>query len=710
MTVSREQQKTLLDLGSGVTVELLVENGDLRGLGGVWVGEVALRCSAVPLAPYLKSDMGVLFTRFRLDRTETLPEGGYAVYTTATGVPTLESAYEDEYNGVQAMVSQQEGPIEAEVVWLLKPETLTIQETAYTGFSYAWRYTTTNTKLFRILVKATWEIGGAATGNTMLSTGQVTPPIYTAAKDTHFTSACLKQLKRFGDPLGMSFQLTPRFGLHQSFDFMGHAQGTLLGYWPERADVRSFLQKNPGEDVIFIVDATHFSLTDAIEIPRKCILFAPADAEGMSEHVLRNRWKDAHDHCGEAARAHFHIKRSRPLPESTIGYGTRLMDDGSVQMRVGETWVPSQEWLIAMADTYFPELASRGIRRVIPEPIVQTDPSERGRECKLHRGIHGDLNVGSVCCVHRYVPAEMWGGMAAWQYYYRKAHEHGMEAGHWIGPHLAYNAPIIAEHPDWVCRASTTLVASGGYPNFELACMNWNTGVRQWIFDDLKRWKEEGGLDYIWFDSLGNLGMFPVDFSHGMQPNTFALAEFIADLQGIGIANIAVEGVSPFGIAACGMFDPNRGNIRDEQSIVGQNSLDWLVGNEDMWPDQQPRVELHRDRTEEDARQIFFRFLASRTVPMLGRYSKGFGPKPAWFKAYLDTYFAVENDLVRRLLLPGRQAVRWTGGSTDVLFTFAPVSVPVIGIVEQIDAGVATPLAHHGTLRTEPWTVYRLHR
>ncbi len=707
MSVSREETGIMLELSNGITIELLIDSGDILGLGRVWAQDVPLRSQVVPLAPYLKSDRGVLFTRFRFERTEPLPGGGYAVYTTALGTPTLESAYEDEYNGIQALV-QLHGDSQAELVWLLKPEALQIEEAAYTGFSYAWRFTSENTKLFRILSHGTWEIGGRAEGNTILSTGQVTPAIYTAEADTHFTSACLKQLKRFGDPLGMSFQLTPRLGLHQSFDFIGSAQGTLFGYWPEKADIRSFLQKNPGEDVIFVVDAAHFALTDAVEIPRKCILFAPADAEGMPEHTLRNRWKDAHDFCGNAMRALFNIQRSRPMPEATIGYGTQLMDDGSVQMRVGDAWVPSQEWLIAMADTFFAELASKGIRRVIPEPIVQTDPSERGRECKLHRGIHGDLNVGSVCCVHRYVPAEMWGGMAAWQYYYQKAHALGIEVGHWIGPHLSYNAPIITEHPDWVSHTSTTLVASGGYPNFELACMNWNTGVRQWIFDDLKRWKEEGGLDYIWFDSLGNLGMYPVDFSRGMQPNTLALAEFIADLQSIGIANIEVEGVSPFGLAACGMFDPNRGNIRDEQSIVGQNSLDWLVGNEDMWPDQQPRVELHRDRTEEQARQIFFRFLASRTVPMLGAYARAFGPKPAWFKAYLDTYFAVEDDLVRRLLLPGRTAVRWTGGRADILFVFDAVSLPVSGAVERITAGIAEPVAQNGTLQAEPWNVYRI--
>ncbi len=695
-------------LGNGVIIELLMREQMLLGLGNVWVQDTLLRSRAVPLAPHLKSDRGVLYPTFRLDRIEPLADGGVAVYTTACGISTLESAYEDEYNGIQALVREDAAVAEVEVVWLLRPETLPVRELTYTGFSYAWRITSPDERFFRVLAQSTWEIGGCADGNTILSLGQVTPPIYAAERDTHFTSACLKQIKRFGDPQGMSFQMTPRLGLHQCFDFIGHADGTLMGYWPEKADVRSFVQKNPDEDVIFVMDAAHFSLTATVEIPRKCLIFAPSGEDGMPDHVLRNRWKDAQDFCGDAIRTHFHIIRSRPLPETTIGYDTRLMDDGSVQMRVGDTWVPSQEWLIAMADTYFAELAARGIRRVIPEPIVRSDPSERGRECKLHRGIHGDLNVGSVCCVHRYVPAEMWGGMAAWQYFYRKAHEYGLEAGHWIGPHLSANAPIVQEHPEWTLHGATSLVAAGGYPNFELACLNWNTGVRQWIFDDLRRWKEEGGLDYLWFDSLGNLGMFPVDYARGMQPNTFALAEFIADVQSIGIANIAVEGVSPFGVAACGLFDPNQGNIRDTRAIVGQNTLDWLVGNEDMWPDQQPRIELHHARSEEEARQIFFRFLANRTVPMLGRFSRGFGPKPDWFTAYLATYFAVETDLVRRHLLPGRQGVRWTDGSAEILFTFAPLSVPVSGTVERIAAGVAVPVAHHGMLQTDAWTVYRI--
>ena len=128
-------------LGNGVIIELLMREQMLLGLGNVWVQDTLLRSRAVPLAPHLKSDRGVLYPTFRLDRIEPLADGGVAVYTTACGISTLESAYEDEYNGIQALVREDAAVAEVEVVWLLRPETLPVRELTYTGFSYAWRIT-----------------------------------------------------------------------------------------------------------------------------------------------------------------------------------------------------------------------------------------------------------------------------------------------------------------------------------------------------------------------------------------------------------------------------------------------------------------------------------------------------------------------------------------------------------------------------------------
>jgi hypothetical protein len=701
-----------LRLSPDVAVDVLLSpDGWLTGLGAITIHGTPVRSGQVPMRPLIKSLCGVVYTRFGFERVEARPDGGIVLHTLAHGERLLEGVHGDQYGDLLLWPSANTSPITDHLEWILRPETAVIGDVAYDGLSYAWAFASDTQQIHRIIAQATWELGGQATGNTWLSLGQITPPIYTAEVGTHFTSACLQGLNRFGDPLGMSFQWSSRLCPHQCFDFVASPLGSLVGYWPERADVRSFVQKNPGEDVTFVLDATGFPASATVELPRKCLLFAPAGADGMPDHTMRNRWKDAHDFCEDRVRGWFGITRSRPLPEATIRYSTRLHEDGTLRMRVGTDWVPSQEWLIAMADVYFPELAARGIKRVIPEPIVETDPTERGFIRKLDRGIHGDLDVGSVCCVHRYRPSALWGGAAAWRYYYEKAHELGMEVGHWIGPHLAYHAPILTEHPDWALRGVNTMTYSGGYPSFGMAVLNWNTGVRQWIFEDLKRWREELGLDYLWFDSLGNLGFLPVDYAANMASNAFAIAEFIADLQTIGIANISVEGVSPLGISGAHVFDPNQGIVRHAQDIAGQNTWDWYTGNEDMFTHQSPRVELHRDRSDEEARQSFFRCLANRCVPMFGRFSQGFGPNPVWLRLDLDTYLTVEPHLVRRRLLPDWQGVLWSDGPIQILFAYAAqsFSLETASRIERISGGVSVPLSSDGSaFATEPWSVYRL--
>ncbi len=702
-----------LELGNGTNVQLLYsDESHFLGLGAVVVKGVPLRSGQVPLRPFIKSVGGVQYTRFALERIESLTGGGVALHTRAIGEALRESAYGDEYDALQWNVSVTGGVVSDQLTWLLRPEQIQIGDLAYVGFSYAWRFASPTEKIFRMVVQATWEIGGRATGNTILSQGQVTPPVYTAATETHFTSACLKGLNRFGDPQGMSFQLAPRWSPHQCFDFIAAAAGSLVGCWLERADVRSFVQKNPGEEVIFVIDAMQWAATKELETPRKHVLFAASERGPLPEHEQRNRWKDAYDFCTEAVRALFHIQRSRPLPEVSISYDQRLESDGTFRLRVGDRWVASREWLSAIADDLLPRLAARGSKRVITEPICETDPTERGRVCKLNIGLHGDLNVGSVCCVHRYRPAEFFGGLKAWRDFYEAAHRLGLEVGHWVGPHLAYHAPILQQHPDWAMRGANTLPVSGGYPNFVLASLNWNTPVRQWILEDLKRWKEAGGLDYIWFDSIGNLGLFPVDYARAMQPNAVAVAEFIADLQSIGIANILLEGTGPLGIGAMHVFDPNQGAIRHAQEIVGQNTFDWYVGNEDMLGDQAPRVEVHPERSDAETRQIVFRCLANRCVPAFGRFSRDSGPAADWFKSSLDSYFVVEPDLVRRRLLPDRQGVLWTDGKANVLFAFRSFrfELDTLQRVERVAAGKVESVSAQRVLTTEPWSVYRLAR
>jgi hypothetical protein len=325
------------------------------------------------------------------------------------------------------------------------------------------------------------------------------------------------------------------------------------------------------------------------------------------------------------------------------------------------------------------------------------------------RILHGDLNVGSCCCTHRYRPAAFFGGMKAWRYFYDRAHQLGLEVGHWIAGHMSYHAPILREHPEWALKGFTSLTFAGGYPNFELASLNMNTGVRQWILDDLRRWKEEGGLDYVWFDSVGNLDLLPVDYAREMESNAFGVGRFIAGLQKLGLANVAVEGVSPLGMSGASIMDIHPDKDGGVQWIAGQNCWDWYEGNEDMLVGQQPRCGVRPDRTEESVRTRFFRAMANRCVLGLSAYLGPFRPERKWHNRYLDSYFAVEADLVKRRILPDKRGVLWMNGRTRVLFAFKDFELNLgSGVsVEAVQDGVGVPRAVSGRLSAEAWGVYR---
>jgi hypothetical protein len=697
---------------NGTVVSLrLTPDGDVIGLGNVGVAGIPLRNGSPLLYPWIRSLAGMDYTRFPLRKVEERADGSVAIHTTAVGIPRFESPYGDQYNDHLFMVSEKSAPVEDRLTWILAPAGVTLDGVRYEGFSYRWEFESATQKIHRIVAHTTWELGGKATGNTILSQGQVTPAVYTAETATHFTSACLQSLQRFGDPTAMSFQFSPRWAVHQCFDFLAHERGTLLGYWEGKHDTRSFVQKNPNEDVFFVIDAEHWKASKSVSTTAKSVVFAPAGAEGMPEHAARNRWKAAYDHCNGIVRDLFHIRKSIPAPERVLPYGQRLLPGDKLEMRVNDTWVPSQEWLKAMADELLPAVARQGIKRVIPESLVESDPTERGFISKLGGpGLHGDLNVGSVCCVHRYRPAGLFGGMPAWRYFCEKAHSLGLEVGHWIGPHLAHHAPILQDHPDWAIKGFNTLDAAGGYPNYELTSLNWNTPVRQWIFDDLRRMREEGGLDYVWFDSLSNLGLLPIDFSKEMETNTFAIMEFIADLQGIGIANIAVEGMSPVAMSGAYLMDHGPGHDGGVAWIAGQNSWLWYDQNEDMLCDQQPRTYAHKERSEENVKQRYFRCLANHTAPELPRFMPVSGELNPWVKEMAANFEAVKADMGKRELLPDKRGVLWRRNGTTTLFAYAEFAhaLPAGAKVSRIEAGKPVTVACNGCLQAKAWSVYRI--
>ena len=684
-------------LSNGVEIDLLLAEQSLLGLGEIRIGGVPVRAGTVPLAPVLQTGHGVEYREFRLQ--EIREEGGGVVLETlATGSPHLYGEYRDEYDFPMAWPRVQADKYEDRLEWILQPESVTLDGVEYTGFSYALRFSSAERSLHSVTIQATWELGGRASGNTLLSQGQIQPPVYRCEAETRFSSECLRRLDMADNPFGYSFQFGSRYSPLQCFDFQHGPAGCLYGYWPEFVAVKSLLQKNQGEEVAWVLDNYMFAESGEVTLPRKCVVFAAA--EDLGDEEARNRWQRCLDHAQGIVRDTYGIPKTAVKPEVGTPYISDLDEQGKLIMRIGSRICQPKEVLYVWGDM-LKELADQGVRRVFPEVTGVSDITEWGYRYKLMTGIHGDFITSSVCQIWEYKAADFWGGWPAWEYFYEKGQEAGIEIGQWCGMHLSNNAPIFQEHPEFIATHLNTRPHGGGY-SFNLSFgLNWNTAW-EWMLEQWAEWKRHG-LDYMFFDSFGNLGMLGCDFKRGGEPNAPGLGKFIGGLAELGVKIFSVEGISPFGVGRFGLSDNKREDVTAPGSVAGQNDYSWWVRNEDMAIDTLPLLNPHPERTAEELHTQFFRFIANRALPSIY-------PIPEWLRDLWHTFNLLRPDMVNRRLLPGAAGVHWTGGAAELLFSYQAQDwpLPLGAKVERIVGGKAEPLAVGATLAAREREAYRI--
>jgi hypothetical protein len=689
----------MVTLSNGVTLELLLAGDRLLGVGEITIAGMPVRSRTAPLAPVLRTGYGVDYREYRL--REVREEGGQVtLVTAAVGEPGLYGDYRDEYDYEMAWPRVQAERVEDTVEWIFAPESLILEGVAYSGLSYAFRYTSAERSVFQMTVRATWELGGSAPGNTLLYQGQINPPVHECTTASRFSTECLRRLDMIDDPFGYSFQFGSRYSPLQCFDFQHNDQASLFGFWPEYVSVTSLIQKNAGEEVVWVLDRYHFAETGEVTVPRKCVMLAGAGEDALTREAGRDRWLRALDHAQGIVRDAYGIAKTSVKPEVGTPYESGLDENGKLTMTINGKVLPPERALYEWGDM-LQDLADRGVRRLFPEVTGQSDITEWGYRYKLMTGVHGDLSVSSVCQIWHYHAADFWGGWPAWEYFYEKGQAAGIEIGQWCGMHLSNNAPIFQEHPEFIATHINTRPHGGGY-SFNLSFgLNFNT-AGEWLLEQWAEWKRHG-LDYIFFDSFGNLGMLGCDFKRGGEPNPPGLGKFIQGLAKIGIKAFSVEGISPLGVGRFGLSDNMSESVLAPGSVAGQNDWSWWVGNEDMAVSCLPLLYPHPDRTETELREQFFRGIANRALPSVY-------PIPDWLRAYWHTFNATEPLMVSRRLLPGGQGVHWTGGAAELLFTYQALDWPLAtgARVEQIEAGQARPLEAADVLHAQPWSVYKL--
>jgi hypothetical protein len=354
-------------------------------------------------------------------------------------------------------------------------------------------------------------------------------------------------------------------------------------------------------------------------------------------------------------------------------------------------------------------LKARGLERVWVEPVHESDFTEDAFAFHAETGWHGDLTVCSICGSRRYVPAECFDGWRGWNYLADKARKLDMSLGHWVGLHLTPRAPILREHPEYILQHVNTLGHSGGYSHLSICSINWCSGAKQWFLDDMKRWHDEGRLEWLFFDSWPNLGCSPLNYGGRMEPMQWEMGDLLAQLQRIGYNWFSFEGTSPFGVHQYGLWDPMQDYEKHVSGgVMGQNDFGWWLGHEYMGYNQMLGPHVNPGRDSAALPEVSFRYAANRSLTLVQEDRSG---RYAHVEGLDRTYARLEPLMEKRHLLPDDRGVHWQSADGEALFAFKRFVTPIPGgsRVFRVEAGKETPApTEGGDLRTEPWTAYRI--
>lgn len=697
------------------TLELATRpDGEFIGIGSVSIGGQALRSAARPIIVRIDTPEGYLYTRLEFVSQSSTPAGPAGPTTTillrAKGLPWGRAEYADDYDQPTINLAPRLETVEDELRLIVAPASLELGGRKWAGFSYHWEFSSPKRKIHRILEHATWELGGSIVGNTLLAQGQCNMPVYRGDAATTFTTACLRTLSGYGSPQGNSFQLGPRGGLLQGFDFQHGPAGAMLQFWPRLNSISSLVESPPGSDLLHVVDEYRFELGGTTTTP-KWVLFTPAGAGGLPEHEARDLWLAAREHVYGLSCAEFGIVPARVQPEVGLKYRTRVIADERgprVRISIGGHEVDTAEAPYAIAEHVLPKLAAQGIRRFFPEVMSVSDVTELGLRRKADDGVHGDLHCSSVCATHRYFPSEFWGGIKAWRAMYDKARSLGIELGAWFSPHFSPRTPIYDRHPDWRMVSVTGQPAGGGYGFQCLVVADWNTPLYDEVLGDIRKWKEEGGLDYLFVDSLSNMGLLQANYAAAMRTNWKPLGRLFGEFQKLGIKSLSCECISPWLVGRFGMADLRGDLLGQDRSVAGQNDYGWWSDAQDMAGDITFFLNA-RKRSEPELERFMFRHMAHRGYLCL---ENQYGPSHdlfPWWARLNHAYLKAVPHMNHRRLLPDRAGVAWEGAGASVVWTFAEgvTIAPKAGTsVETIEG---QPAKSAGSALSLPaWGAYRV--
>jgi hypothetical protein len=714
-TVRRDGDRVLVIFPHGTELEFRFPAGAPGGLFRVGAGGLPLRDATHPQEPVISSEEGLTFHPEALQAVE---QDGDAV-TLVLAMRAQVEHYRERGDWYNSCISteQLDRPCRAVVRWTVAPKSVTIGGETLHGFSYRFQAESPEVDIHHLLDRQNWEIGGAASGNTVINRGGYIRPEHTATLDSRHTTS--EEFLRVRQRFFTYMQLRPRFGYVQCFDYQTGPRGTLLMYFERPTAIRSLLHKEPGRDRFQYYDDHWVRSASSLETTWRHVVFLPTTGEDLWHG--RNRWLRCWDFCAQHYRDAYGMHEGEPEPGFAMQYWTTDMARNRAFNEVVRGLLPQMAKL-GFTQWFMPHffdsnmLAMKGID---PNHITSHNP----------------------CCPRDFVWHAEIGGAAWVKQVLAEARGHGLIPQQWISAHMACEspvAPLLNEHPEWMVRSHNGAPFDGHAR--VAACVDINSGYgahyRQRLLDMLK-----DGVGNFFADSYPNFNMLPVNYATpGLEPQQDAVLRIQSDCQKAG-AEWYVEGESPFGISANGLAGPILGSRteRDHGEVQNLHRDNWTLDN--FTGERQfvlyktcLATALNDLKSGAFPVELLFRFLAFKAPFRFGFELKdpievfapelGIGPDgildaarrcldgvPPAAAAMLHAYNRVRPGMASAQILPGYAGSLWLdrSGALRTVFAFTTASLPVAaGAKVEVVHGGGTVVVADGALALQPGCIYRI--
>jgi len=288
--------KHTISFSNGIRFDLLTKGKAFLGIGKVWANRTALRSGRRPMFVEIRTPDGIVMTDYAATLVDATPDGLRAEFTMrAASAGIMEymlHTVRNRYDTRDWTLPPEELPgtkLRLEV----RPVTREIGARMFAGLSYQYFYSGAELSIFRILDRATWEVGGKAIGNEILMRNcfaDCRTPI--ASIDQHYSTEWF--LPSCENP--NIFQFLPLQTELQGFTFASSAKGVLITWATEVAHVRSLIEKKRAVDEIehwheHCGDLAHDFRTAPVEV-----LFSPGKLDLTGRFNLYESMKElVHD-------------------------------------------------------------------------------------------------------------------------------------------------------------------------------------------------------------------------------------------------------------------------------------------------------------------------------------------------------------------------------------------------------------------------------